>query len=339
METSQPIQPRQYSIWDFPTRWEDYQLDRFLILEACKKNNIEIFMRLFHKTEWTPFQLMISTIYGNERGSDIFSFLLTRLSPKDMKTTFRVYDNGIEHTLLSYYCSRISFRERLELVQAKFTSLLEAGSEFDQEINGNKTALSFLVESDFNFYILKWCIEALGANPHKGYLLHFACNSISKEENEKRVAAQIAYSAILNNNNTPMAEPEEITTSSPHENIRLYRYLLSLGLDLEECMEETGLTPLLAVCSEGNTDKVNSLLQFGGANISLYRKTKDNLDVWYWAEFYKFKNWGDDGYTYPLRDLLLTHKAAQTIYWEEIMEEMGDSILQNVQVHDILSSV
>ena len=28
------------TIWDFPYRWEDYQLPRFAILDACKKNDL-----------------------------------------------------------------------------------------------------------------------------------------------------------------------------------------------------------------------------------------------------------------------------------------------------------
>lgn len=329
------------TIWDFPARWEDYKLPRFVILDACKKNDLVTVMKHIDETEWTPFELMIATLYGNERKDDVFSFLLTRLTPEDMTRTFRYFNDGPEHTLLSYFCSLVFYRETLENIQSKIIRLVQAGSQFDQEIGAErKTALSFLVTTDFNRAILKWCIETLGVNHHKGHLLHYACNFVSKVENEARQGATQWYSETMNGANTPMAEPDEISLCKPHENHSVYRYLLSLGLDLEECIEETGLTPLLAVCSEGNVDKIRAFLQVGGVSVSLNRKTKEGLDVWFWAEQYKYDNWGG-GYTYPVRDLLLTHKAEQTIYWEQMMEEATSqlSLLQKIPVRDMLQTV
>jgi hypothetical protein len=219
--------------------------------------------------------------------------------------------------------------------------LVQAGSRFDQEIGlERKTALSFMVTTDFNRATVKWCIETLGVDIRKGRLLHYSCNFISKKAHEARLEAGQIYSDMLNGFDTPMAEPDEISSSKPYENINMYRYLLSLGLDLEECIEETGLTPLLAVCSEGNEEKVQAFLQVGGVTVSLSRYNKEGLDVWFWAEQYKYDNWGG-GYTYPVRDVLLTHKAEQTIYWQQMMEEATSklSLLQEVPVLDMLQAV
>jgi hypothetical protein len=330
------------SIWDFPSRWEDYQLPRFVMIDACKKNDLTTVMKLIDETEWSPFELMIMTIHGNERGDQVFSFLLSRLSQEDMTKTFLYYDQDVEHTLLTFYCSLIFYREKLENVQSKMIRLIQAGSQLNQEVGDErKTALSFMVTADFNLSVLKWCIQTMGANPRQGHLLHHACNSISKHAHESRVQAEQWYAEMLNGTNTPMAEPEELSDCKPYENTQVYRYLLSLGLDLEECITETGLTPLLSVCSEGNSDKVRAFLQVGGANVSLYRKTKEGLDVWFWAEEYKYRNW-DQGYTYPLRDVLLAYKEEQHQYWKEMMEEvMGGqpSLLQEVPVRDMLEVV
>jgi hypothetical protein len=332
---------KKYTIWDFPSRWEDYQLPRFVMIDACKKNDLTTVMKLINETEWTPFELMIMTIYGNERGDQVFSFLLSRLSHQDMTKTFFYYNQDIEHTLLTLYCSLIFYREKLENVQSKMIRLIQAGSQLDQEIGiERKTALSFMVTKEFNLSILKWSIETIGADPRKGHLLHYACNSISKDDHEARIVAEQFYAETLNGPNSPMAEPDEISDCKPYDNLPLYQYLLSLGLDVEECIAETGLTPLLSVCSEGNPDKVRVFLQVGGANVSLYRKTKEGLDVWFWAEQYKYENW-DEGYMYPLRDVLVAYKEEQKLYWKDMMEEvMGQpSLLQDVQVCHMLEVV
>jgi hypothetical protein len=296
-------------------------------------------MKYIDETEWTPFQLMIATINGgNESGDKVFSFLLPRLTKEDMTRTFRVYNDGIEHTFLTYYCAWIFYRCELKHVQSKITRLVEAGSQIDQEVEGGKTALSFLVTTDYNRDLVKWCIETLGANPHKGHLLHYACNFVSRDQHEDRVGAHQWYDEYLTGANTPMAQPDEITRCRPHDNIRMYRYLLTIGLDLEECIQQTGLTPLLAVCSEGNSVKVTAFLQVGGANISLYRKTKEDINVWFWAEFHNYQNWGG-GYSYPVRDVLVAYKAEQDRYWKDLMEDVSQTMLQEIQVRDVLQMV
>jgi len=329
---------KKHTIWDFPSRWEDYRLPRFVMIDACKKNDLTTVMKLMDETEWTPFELMIMAIYGNERGDQVFSFLLPLLSHEDMTKTFFYYNQDIEHTLLSLFCSLIYYHEKLENIQEKMIRLIQAGSQLDQEIGSQrKTALSFMVKNDFNRSVVSWCIETLGANPRKGYLLHYACNFISKDQHETRIIAEQYYLETLNGANTPMAEPDEIYKCKPFENHKMYWYLLCLGLDLEECIIETGLTPLLSVCSEGNSYKVRDFLQASGGNLSLYQKTKEGLDVWFWAEQYKFENW-DQGYTYPLRDLLLDYKAEQKRIWKYIFEEVmrQPSLLQDVPVCDML---
>jgi len=333
------------SIWDFPSRWEDYSLPRFAILSACKDNDIATVQRLIGETKWTPFELMIKTIYGNSSGSDVFDFLLPRLSSDEMTNTFLVPNGyGEEHTFLSLYCSNIFYREKIETVQEKIAALIQAGSQLDQEIGDGKTVLSYLVKSDCNIAVLKMCIERFGANPHKGHLLLNSCNSVNRQKRDERVEANLWYSRMLDYGGTPMAAPDEVESLNPFENIRVYRYLLQLGLDLEDCEIETGLTPLLAVCSEGNIQKVQALLQCGGPRLSFYRKTNEGLDVWFWAEEYKFKRWGlldPVEYDYPLRDVLSTFEAEQSLYWEDVMAEasLEESLLQDVPVRDMLHAV
>jgi hypothetical protein len=264
---------------------------------------------ILHNVKWSPFSIVIIAI---EEYSDVlFTFMLSRLSPNDMTRTFS-YD-GVEHTLLSFCCSRTFYNTLYpKKILDRISSLVQAGCQFDQEIgNEGKTALSFMVPTDETLFVVKWCIEELGVTHRKGHLLHYACNFISRDEHEARVlSGEWSYRMV-------------------HRNFDMYQYLLSLDLDVDECMEFTGLTPLLAACSEGNPQKVHALLQVGGINISLYRKTNEGLDVWFWADHYKYSN------------IIEIHKEEQKRYWQQMMEETSSqlSLLQDVPVRDILQAV
>lgn len=78
-------------------------------------------------------------------------------------------------------------------------------------------------------------------------------------------------------------------------------------------------TPLLSVCSEGEHEKIQNLLQSGGLGLSLYSKTKDGLDVWFWAEYYKF-GWPN---SYAMRDILQQFETEQKRYWTELTTKVS----------------
>jgi hypothetical protein len=271
------------------------------------------FYNYLNKTKQSPFDIVRFAIQQDQ--SDIvFKLMVSRLSPLDTRRTFRY--NGVEHTLLSFCCSRPFYKS----ITYRITTLVEAGCDFDQEIGfERKTALSFMVPNNQTLSLVKWCIETMGANHRKGYLLHYACNFITRKIHEERVlSGEWSYEMV-------------------HRNPDMYQYLLSLGLNVEECMDTTGLTPLLAACSEGNAQKVYALVQAGGIHISLNRKTTEGLDVWFWANHYKNNN----GTEYPMKQVLLAHKAEQSRYWKEMMEEATSqvSLLQEIPVRDVLHAV
>lgn len=260
-----------------------------------------------------PFDVVRFAIQEDQ--SDIvFKLMVSRLYPLDTIRTFRY--NGVEHTLLSFCCSRPFHKS----IYYRIKTLVQAGCNFDQEIGfERKTALSFMVSKNQTLSLVQWCIETMGANHRKGYLLHYACNFITRDTHEERVlSGEWSYEMV-------------------HRNPDMYQYLLSLGLNVEECMDKTGLTPLLAACSEGNAQKVYALLQAGGINISLNRKTKEGLDVWFWANHYKNNN----GTEYPMKQVLLAHKEEQSRYWKEMMKEATSqmSLLQDIPVRDVLQAV
>jgi hypothetical protein len=200
-------------------------------------------------------------------------------------------------------------------------------------------------------------------------LLIHACNFISKEQNESRILD--VWSTFQSSDDTPLAalaESDEMTSCKAYDNCIMYRYLLDCGLEIEDCMMETGMTPLLAVCSEGLLSKIDMLLQRGGLLLSLYRKTKEGVDVWYWAEEYKYRIWPFetfpripfleidneinyrkrdtfnvntdhvDEYQYPLKSLLLQYEDSQTRYWKEILENLETkmTLLRDIPMSDLL---
>lgn len=289
-----------------------------LVISAIKMDNVSKVMLYLHKTNWTPFDVLLLSIFlaihEDHQSTVVFKIMLSHLSHLDTTRTFSY--NDVEHTLLSFCCSRPFYKS----ISYRITCLVQSGCNFDQEIGfERKTALSFMVPMSQKLSLVQWCIETMGANPRKGYLLHYACNFITRDTHEERVLSG------------------EWSYFNVHRNLDMYQYLLSLGLNVEECMDTTGLTPLLAACSEGNAQKVYSLLQAGGINISLNRKTKEGLDVWFWANHYKNNN----GTEYPMKQVLLAHKAEQSRYWKEMMKEATSqmSLLQEIPVRDVLLAV
>ena len=316
-------------VWELPSfLWSDYKFNDNAIFYACMLNDLDTVMKHINKTKWTLFELMVITIHGKKIEDDVFMFLLSRLSEEDMTKTF--YSNlGVEHTLLSFYCFSILYRRDNKKVYEKIDSLIKKGSQIDQEVGLEKTALSYLVTDDYNLFIVRWMVELFDANPHKGHLLLNACNTISKEKHEARqkAEAEIRNGHFNGHFGAPSAENNAIIDCKPYENIKVYEYLLSLNLDVDYRNVETGLTPLLSVCSEGQYKKIQKLLKVGGySKFSLNNKTNDDLDVWFWAKYYKYKfGWP----AYAMQDILQKFKKEQTCYWTELMTEVGkDTKLQ-----------
>lgn len=333
------------SIWDEdernPLHTEYKKNIDYSILCDCRNNFHQNVKEKISKTKWTPFDLMIVTMYYlSYKKLDTFYFLLSMLQKEDASRTFRL-KNGEEHTLLTVYCARGAYSDLS--FHNVFSSLLRLGCQWNQEVAGGKTALSFLVKSNTQLKRIQWCISE-GANLQKGHLLVYASEGMSKEQYENVLAIHIY----------PNRPDEQLGC---WDNEKIFTYLVLNGAPVDDVEALTGMTPLIAACCEDNLNKVRLLVQHGA---SLYRKNKEGMDAWSWAELHRYKRYHnsgvmhkiyeledtkvDDGSTveYPLRDLLRLFEADQKRYWEKVVTEVmtdGKSMLQEVPMSDVLQMV
>ena len=325
------------TVWEGPYTFggkdKSYEL-----ITACKKNNLKIVQQLIGQCNLDAFDLMCMVINGNCSKLETWNFIMPLLTREDATKTFLCYEQK-QHTLLSYCCSRNYYGDE-KIMKYKIASLLELGSQWDQVIHDQKTALTFLVTCNFILPVLRWCIEETGANPHHGHLLVYASNGITKEDHVARAEAHRQYELYSTPGGAPMAEPEESSRCRPYKNNDTFSYLLELGLDVEDTLD-SGMTPFLAACSEcqeTNVQKVQGLL---GKGASIYKKMNDGVDAWYWAEEYRYMQWGSEDFVYYLRDLLLQHEREQSVYWTTVLDEVVHdplpNLLQEVPFRELIS--
>lgn len=321
----------------------------YFILGSCRNNYHDDVKKHFHLTKWTPFELMIITIHGLAyRQLHTFAFLLPKLQKEDATKTF-LLPNGDEHTLLTLCACAAP-----NLLQARdaLSALLELGCQWDQEVQGGKTALSFLVKS-CDDTLIKWCVSK-GANPQKGHLLVYASKLLTKSQYDERTEIEKNHRYLAMNGMTPLADPDMV--HPPYNNQRTFTYLVSIGAPVDDVDPITGMTPLIGACCEDNLSKVQLLLQHGVPS-TLYRKNNQGMDAFDWLELHmwKYEDRPDDipdgeevfvEIDYPLLDLVTTYKEEQRQYWKEVVgqvmeqaSQLNQTMLQEVPVRDILEGI
>lgn len=326
----------------------------YFILGSCRNNYHDDVKKHFPLTKWSPFELMIITIHGLAyRQLHTFYFLLPKLQKADATRTF-VLPNGDEHTLLTLFCARAAAYQ-VHPYDA-FCGLLDLGCQWNQEVQGGKTALSFLVWSWDN-KLIEWCIGK-GANPQKGHLLVYASKGLTKRQYEERMEIEKTHRYLAKNGMTPLADPEKV--HPPYNNKRSFRDLVSIGAPVNDVEHTTGMTPLIAACCEDSLYKVRLLLQHGASD-SLYRQNKEGMNAFAFAKLEEWKhvkeeneeavvgNEEDDdsfmqkAYTQQetedddvsLHSLLRSVETEQKKYWTELLEE----VQLEVPFHELLQVV
>jgi hypothetical protein len=134
-----------------------------------------------------------------------------------------------------------------------------------------------------------------------------------------------------------LSEPIRLLQYRPLQNNLILDYLISLGLDVDDTLEN-GRTPLLSACSEGNVKKVRALLEVGA---SIYSKmVDDGMDVWFCAEqHYTYTMSFPQVKEYPMRELLQQYEAKQKKYWTEMLDEVMDGSFIVQEVLKVLTKV
>jgi hypothetical protein len=217
-----------------------------------------------------------------------------------------------------------------------------------------------MVISDKALYDIKWCIRQ-GANFQKGNLLVYASNAITKRQQEECIIAQVQYND-LQSRGIIILEPNEVVRCNGYDNYNVFTYLVDIGVPVDYVVPLTGMTPLLAACCENDLYKVEKLLKKG---VSLYRKTSEGLDVWFWAEQHYYQYFtdyygrmykmykiyiiydveqSDDNVNgtriYPLRNLLLRYESYYTQYWKDMMKAVCTMpMLQEIPIADLLQTM
>lgn len=337
----------------------------YFILGSCRNNYHDDVKKHFHLTKWTPFELMIITIHGLAyKELHTFYFLLPKLQKEDATRTF-LLPNGDEHTLLTLFCARAAAYQVHP--RDAFCGLLNLGCQWNQEVQGGKTALSFLVWSWDN-KLIEWCINK-GANPQKGHLLVYASKGLTKRQYEERAEIEKTHRYLAKNGMTPLADPEKV--HRPYNNQRSFRDLVSIGAPVDDVEPTTGMTPLIAACCEDSLYKVRLLLQHGATD-SLYRKNKEGMDAFAFAKLEEWKHVKEENEEaveeednaeedddsvmqkayaqqeetedddVSLYSLLRSVEVEQQHYWTEMVQQVvsdGQSMLQEVPYLDMLQVV
>jgi hypothetical protein len=201
-----------------------------------------------------------------------------------------------------------------------FSGLLDMGCQWDQEVQGGKTALSFLVHS-WDYKLIEWCVGK-GANLQKGRLLVYASKGLTKSQYEERAEIEIHHRYLTLNGMTPLADPELI--HPPYENRRVFTYLVLNGAPVNEVDSVTGMTPLITACCEDNLEKVRLLLQHGATD-SLYRKNKEGMDAFAFAKLQARKY-----ITVKNEEKEEDDDVFMKGSWHQMLSQIDDSVMRNI---------
>lgn len=253
---------------------------KYDIVYACQQSNIEKVNELIRDTKFSAFELLECVIDKWWICSiDIFEFLLSRITQKEINTTFIATDEK-EYTLLIYLCKLASlckfFNNTLYMLIEKITAFVKYGADLNQ-IVGEETGLSYLVRLN-SIETVKKCID-MGADPTKGYLLINSINVMPEEKYNDR----LPYFEDMN------VHLPRILKHERRYNQDMFQYLCGLGLNPNEIQPSTGMNTLIGVCSEGDTNRLDILILFfkGLFQLDIDVKTPAGLTAMDWAMRHK----------------------------------------------------
>jgi hypothetical protein len=165
---------KNMSIHNYKNYIKSHSPSQNSIIFACHDNDISKVTSLLHESKWSAFELLQCVIDKWASCTiEIYEFLLSRITPTEMKNTFIVVKNV--YTLLTL--SRNEFYTKPKyMFKEKLIAFIQHGADINQLV-GDKTALSYLVQTN-EITGIKLCIQ-LGADPKRGYLLFNSINSMS----------------------------------------------------------------------------------------------------------------------------------------------------------------
>lgn len=280
------------SLWDIMLQWHEIPMNEPLLaaITGYHPNTVHTLLTT-SSLKWSPFELMIITIYAEHCDFSIWDMILPLLSKDDMKATFQIPWCNQSLTLL-HFLLVISSNKYASYTLQHIERLLHHGSDINQIVEG-RTMLSYVVSSDYEslfisrIHFVMWCIEH-GANPHIGHLLIYSCDY------------QYHLDMIGKHKHATSRREKDPTCD-----VALYDYLLSLGCNRHDQLEN-GFRAIEAVFCEGNNEKV-----------SLFLDTEIDLDLpetcWTYAIYHSRT------ICYSLLSQLQTYHYKQYDMWKELV--------------------
>lgn len=302
----------------YPFLWNTYSKKRIRLCQLCFDNNDKEVQKILQNTmDYNAIELMILVLHGDHLDLRTFNIIASLLTIDNVNTVSYVFNNE-EHTLLTYCLKQYNHNDRMKL---RVKTLLDCGADWNQ-IVGGVTALSYIV-STHHIDFLQWCIS-MGADITKGNLLVHASCWLTEENYTK------LYHKFIEDNTHYDPEYQLTRFYTPvYTNDTIFEFLVNMGLDVNEPLQENGMTPLLAACCEGNLVKVETLLLAGA---SITAQSTDGMTVWSWSKRHMVPN--QDGQSqYLLYDLLFSYWKKEKQFYIEMISECimdKDSILSSL---------
>jgi hypothetical protein len=304
-----------------PFLWNNYSPERISLCSFCFDNNDKKVQDLLQKpTDYHAVELMILVLKGEHFDLRTFYLVAPLLTKDDVQMIFSIDEE--EHTLLTY-CLKQTWKNT-DRMKVRVKTLLECGADWNQ-VAGGVIALTYIVSTN-HIDLLQWCIS-MGADITKGQLLvHASCWQTETSY------AQLYEKFIEDNAKYDYEYQSTILYTPAYTNDIVFAFLIDMGLDVNERLDEHGMTPLLAACCEGNTRKVEQLLLAGA---SMTAQCRDGMTVWSWSKRHMEMQLCNDQvrYRYRLHELLFSYwKKEKQFYVEMIAECVMDkeSVLSSV---------
>jgi len=308
----------------------------YRVTAALWDNNVSKIQKILKNSStcpFTPFKLMQEFIAMGRNNVEMWNYLIPLLSKEQMTETFLIPESELtqesgmiehgesEHTLLTLLCSKNVYAN----LEYKLKDLITRGSDLNQLVGERKrTALSYLVRSDENIDLIKLCIS-MGANPSLGHLLVNASRFVSEEEYNYIKESLPSYRSV---------------DLGKFYNLNIFKFLLEdLRLDYDDVESITGVTPLLAACSEetifngGCTiEKVSMLLE---KEANMYVKTTAGIGIFEYAcRQYRNQMFSME---YDLYTVLAEAQYDERIIWEERLSMCSEgTLLDTFPVQQVL---
>jgi hypothetical protein len=126
--------------------------------------------------------------------------------------------------------------------------------------------------------------------------------------------------------------PTELEHEVRYNNEMLF-YLCDIGLDPNEVVPSTGMNTIIALCSEGNAERIDLLFKRykGLFQFDLHAKTHEGLTALDWGRRYPYTHNITGVVNYPICSLIQSYKNHENKEFKEVMYTAHIDAIKNNQ--------